>query len=198
MNWLSSRFPQFLPSWRSRLATLETSAKFYPTPLCVARQMLELANVTAEDIVYDVGSGDGRIPILAAQEFDCRAVGIERNRGLCRRSADRTQELRLHDRVCFERGNFFHSDFQAATVVTLYLLSAVNEQLQARLASHLRPGARVVALDYPVPGWKPETVQGVHSVNGIEYTLYLYRRRGKVMPKSESSRSRCAPCRLGN
>ena len=162
----------------------DTSAPFYPTPLCVARQMLEAAEAAPSDTVYDLGSGDGRIPILAAQEFGCRAVGIEMNKALYRRSISRISDLRLEHVVRFERANFLQADFRSATIVTLYLLSAANEQLQPRLSSHLRHGARVVSLEFPVPGWKPDEIRKVHSVNHIEYTVYVYRRSG-IFPDAE-------------
>ena len=174
--------------WKRRLGSPDRIAGFYPTPLCVARQMLELAETSPEDVVYDLGSGDGRIPILAAQEFGCRAVGIEVDDKLYRLSVARVAELELGNQVSFQRINFFEADFRPATVVTLYLLSVVNEQLQPRLGSHLRTGARIVSLDFPVPGWKPEDVRQVHSVNEVEYTLYLYRRRPLRLPVERPER----------
>jgi len=164
-------------SWKAQLAASNQAAQFYPTPLSIAREILELAATTPDDTVYDPGSGDGRIPILAAQEFGCRAVGIEIDRSLFSHSAARAAELGLADRVRFEQANLFTADYRSATVVTLYLLSIVNEQLQPRLASHLRNGARIVSLDFPIPGWKPDSVVPVRSVLDVAYTLYLYRRR---------------------
>jgi len=163
-------------SWQAKLAALNRFSEFYPTPLCVARQMLELAETSPQDVVYDLGSGDGRIPILAAQEFGCRAVGIEMDDSLYHYSVARVANLELENQVSFQRLDFFEADFRPATVVMLYLLGAVNEQLQPRMGSHLRSGARVVSLDFPVAGWNPEDVRQVRSVNEVEYTLYLYRR----------------------
>jgi SAM-dependent methyltransferase len=151
-------------------------AQFCPTPWAVVRQMLELAEVRAEDVVYDLGSGDGRIPILAAQEFGCRAVGIERDPDLFLQSSKKVQDLELADRVLFLNQDFFQADLRPATVVTLYLLSAVNGQLQERMASHLRAGSRVVALDYGVPGWQAERYAPVKSEGNVDYMLHLYRR----------------------
>ncbi len=139
--------------------------------------MLELAEVSADDTVYDLGSGDGRIPILAAQEFGCRAVGIELDPKLCKYTLARIAEYGLQERISLRQENFFEADLRPATVITLYLLGAVNGQLQPRMASHLRSGARVVALEFPVPGWRPERVVPVRSENDVGYTLYLYRRR---------------------
>ncbi len=181
-----SRLPMQWPAfWRRnspgsalerRLAKLQRAAEFYPTPMSVARDMLELAEVVPEDVVYDLGSGDARIPILAAQEFGCRAVGIEIDPKLYRYSVERVAELGLQDRVSIQQVDFFHADFRPATVVTIYLLSTVNEELQPRMASQLRAGARVVVLDYPIPGWRPETSVQVKSLADVNYTLFLYRR----------------------
>lgn len=156
---------------------------YCPTPFAVARQMLEFASVGPADVVYDLGSGDGRIPILAAQEFGCRAVGVEINGKLWRDSSDLVKRLRLEERVEFQRGSFFETDVRAATVVTLYLLTATNAALQFHLASQLQPGARVVTIDYPVPGWRAEQQVEVKSENNVSYTLFLYRRQ--AVPAAE-------------
>lgn len=152
------------------------AVQFCPTPWAVVRQMLELAEVKPEDVVYDLGSGDGRIPILAAQEFGCRAVGIECDPELFRQSTEKVHDLELDDRVRFLNQDFFQADLRPATVVTLYLLSAVNGRLQERMASHLRTGSRVIALDYGVPGWQAERYVPVKSEGNVDYTLHLYRR----------------------
>jgi SAM-dependent methyltransferase len=161
------------------ISELKGAEQFCPTPWAVARQMLEIAEAEPEDVVYDLGSGDGRIPILAAQEFGCRAVGIESDPELFRRAVEKVRDLRLEDRVRFLNQDFFQADLRPATVVTLYLLSSVNGQLQQRLASHLRAGSRVIALDYGVPAWQPETSVAVKSEGNVDYTLHLYRRRSQ-------------------
>jgi SAM-dependent methyltransferase len=158
------------------LSTVRSAAHFCSTPWSVVREILELAEVGPKDVLYDLGSGDGRIPILAAQEFDCRAVGIELDPDLFLYSARRVVELNLQDSVSFIYGNFFEADLSSASVVVLYLLSAVNGHLRARLASQLRAGSRVVAVDFDVPGWRAERTLSVVSDGNVEYTLYLYRR----------------------
>ena len=158
---------------------------YCPTPFAVARQMLEFASVGPADVLYDLGSGDGRIPILAAQEFGCRAVGVEINGKLWRDSNDLVKRLRLEERVQFQRGSFFETDVRAATVVTLYLLTATNAALQFHLASQLQPGARVVTIDYPVPGWRAEQQVEVKSENNVSYLLFLYRRQ--AVPTAEGA-----------
>lgn len=177
MSWFFSRRKMSaVEQLEESVARLHKVVEFVPAPWEIARRMLELAEVTPEDTLYDLGSGDGRIPILAAQEFDCKAVGIERDRELCRYADRRVQELQLQRQVQFHWGDCFDADLRPATVVTLYLLSAVNGQLRSRLASHLRPGSRVVALDSEVPGWRPARTIKVISEGSIEFTLFLYLR----------------------
>ena len=150
--------------------------QFVPTPLSVARDMLVFAETTASDVIYDPGSGDGRIPILAAQEFGCHAVGIELDRKLCNYARERTRQYNLTRKVRFEHNDLFAADYRPATVVLLYLLSATTEHLQPLLSSHLRPGARIVSLDFPIPGWEPEATSEVTSIHDVKYTLLRYRR----------------------
>jgi len=163
-------------SLEDALEQLRTSCFFSPTPFAVARQMLELAEAQPPDLVYDLGSGDGRIPIMAAQEFGCRAVGIELDEKLCRHASEKVAEYSLHDRVSFQRQDFFKADLRPATVVTLYLLTQVNGHLGPRMASQLNKGTRVVSMDYPVPGWREEKSIDVKSEGNVDYTLFLYRR----------------------
>jgi len=155
---------------------MRTAAFFAPTPWAVCRQMLEAAKVQPGDLLYDLGSGDGRIPILAAQEFGARSVGIELDEKLRRYAEERAQEYGLADRVKFRAEDFFKADLRDATVVTLYLLTQVNGYLGPRLASQLGKGARVVALDYPVPAWREESSHQVKSEGNVDYTIFLYRR----------------------
>jgi SAM-dependent methyltransferase len=177
MKWIfSRRSPSPIEELQQSLEALQRAAPFVPTPWAIAREMLEFAKVGPTDTVYDLGSGDGRIPILAAQEFGCKAVGIERDMDLCRYSERRVAELQLENQVAFQCADFFQADLRPATVVTLYLLSAVNGQLQARLASHLKSGSRVVALDFEVPGWRPLRTKTVVSEASVEYKLLLYAR----------------------
>ena len=158
------------------LKQMRTAAFFAPTPWAVCRQMLELAEVGPDDMVYDLGSGDGRIPIMAAQEFGARAVGIEMDEKLRRHAEEKAAESGLEDRVSFRGEDFFKAQLHDATVVTLYLLTQVNGYLGPRMASQLAKGTRVVALDYPVPGWREEKSIPVKSEGNVDYTLFLYRR----------------------
>lgn len=153
---------------------LEHLVPFVPTPLEVVEKMLELAQVAPDDVVYDLGSGDGRIVIMAAQKFGAQAVGVELDPKLYEQSSARIKELGLEQRAKILHENMFEVDFHRATVITLYLLTSVNEALRPKLEKHLRPGARVVSHDFQVPGWTAEKTVEVISHNGLSHTVYLY------------------------
>ncbi|MBE9009849.1 class I SAM-dependent methyltransferase [Pseudanabaenaceae cyanobacterium LEGE 13415] len=119
--------------------------------------MLELANVGREDVVYDLGSGDGRLVITAAQKFGAKkGVGIEINPGLVNKSRENAKEAGVSDRVQFLNQDLFKSDFREASVVTLYLLPRLNLQLRPKLLSELRPGSRVVSHAFSMGDWRPD------------------------------------------
>ncbi|MBZ5543926.1 MAG: class I SAM-dependent methyltransferase [Acidobacteriia bacterium] len=149
-------------------------APYVPTPQNVVEAMLKLANVDKYDRVYDLGSGDGRIVIAAAQKFNAEAVGVELDDDLYKQSSARIAELGLQKRAKILHANMYHVSLRMATVVTLYLLTSVNERLKPILERDLRPGARVVTHDFQIPGWTPEKSEMVFADNGISHTLYLY------------------------
>ena len=130
--------------------------QFVPTPLSVARDMLVFAETNPNDIVYDPGSGDGRIPILAAQEFGCHAVGIELDRKLYNHSCERVRQYGLTSQVRFEHNDLFATDYRPATVVLLYLLSATTEYLQPLLSSHLQPAHALSHSTFKSPDGSPK------------------------------------------
>jgi cyclopropane fatty-acyl-phospholipid synthase-like methyltransferase len=156
------------------ISDIERLTPFVPTPLEVAEKMLELAAVRSDDVVYDLGSGDGRIVILAAQKFGARAVGVELNPDLYKESSARIKELGLEQRAQILHENMFHVNIRHATVVTLYLLTSVNEQLRPMLEKELRPGARVVSHDFQIPGWEAEKTVDVTAHSGAIHKLHLY------------------------
>jgi SAM-dependent methyltransferase len=161
------------PQERPR-SSFEQRVPYVPSPPDIVEKMLELAEVTSHDRVYDLGSGDGRIVIIAAQKFGARAVGIELDEKLSEEASAQIAELGLQDRAKIIHGDIFNSDFSLATVVTLYLLTWTNERLRPLLERQLRPGARIVSHDYHVPGWKPEKEVKLMSKNGVPHTLFLY------------------------
>jgi predicted RNA methylase len=122
--------------------------------------MLTLARVTADDVVYDLGSGDGRTVILAAQKYGARSVGIEIDRTLVEISRQVAREDEVANRVTFIEGDLFTANISKATVVTLRLSTTVNLRLEAKLKRELRPGTRIVSRQFPIGAWAPE--QTVH------------------------------------
>jgi predicted RNA methylase len=120
--------------------------------------MLELAKVRRDDVVYDLGSGDGRILILAAQKYGARGVGIEINPKLVEVSRQVAREAQLSDKVTFLEGDLFAADLSKATVVTLYLSDSVNRELEPKLRRELKPGTRIVSHQFPLGTWQPDLV----------------------------------------
>lgn len=156
----------------------EKLAPFVPSSETVVERMLKLAEVKPGDVVYDLGSGDGRILIMAAQKFGAHAIGVELNNELHKEAAERIRQLKLEDRVRVIHGDLMQVDLSPATVVTLYLLTSANEKLKPRLEKYLRKGARIVSHDFEVPGWRAEKVENIGEDQGDfhQHTLYLYRR----------------------
>jgi SAM-dependent methyltransferase len=131
---------------------------FAATPQPMADAMLQLAGTTSRDVVYDLGSGDGRIVILAAQKYGARGVGIEIDPRLVDISRQVAQEGDVEDRVTFIAGDLFTADLSQATVVTLWLSTTVNQRLEAKLKRELRPGARIVSRQFPIGDWSPTRI----------------------------------------
>ena len=129
---------------------------YVPTPDVVVGRMLELAGVRRDDVVVDLGSGDGRLVIEAARRYGARGVGVERDENLVLRARAAAQKAEVADRVSFTQGDIFEFDTRRATVVTLYLLPRLLLRLVPKLRAELAPGARVVSHDYPLDSWPAE------------------------------------------
>jgi hypothetical protein len=144
--------------------------KYVPTPQSAVEAMLELARVTANDVVYDLGSGDGRIPITAAKKYGARGVGIEIDSYYLRWAFDNLARAGVADRVVFLNQDLFESDISPATVVTLFLLPRLNQQLMPKLKRELRRGSRVVSHQFDMgEQWPPDETR---DVDGL--TVYLW------------------------
>ncbi|MBI4205306.1 MAG: methyltransferase domain-containing protein [Betaproteobacteria bacterium] len=143
---------------------------FVPTPDDVVNKMLEMAAVTAKDVVYDLGCGDGRIVITAAQRYGARGVGIDIDQERIREATENVGRAKVADKVKFIQGDLFEADISEATVVTLYLLTELNLRLRPKLMKDLRPGTRVVSHAFAMGDWKPERTE---FVNGS--SVYLWR-----------------------
>jgi protein-L-isoaspartate O-methyltransferase len=173
-SWVSlAQVPLPTPQ-RPLASSLEHSAPYVATPQEIVEQMLELAKVGPDDVVYDLGSGDGRIVITAAQKYGAHAVGVELRPDLFEESRDRIKQLGLEDRAQILHEDMFNVTIRRATVVTLYLLTSVNAMLRPMMERQLRSGARIVSHDFQVPGWDPDKVIEVMSKNGVASKLYLY------------------------
>lgn len=129
---------------------------FVPTPHSVVEAMLKLAQVRSGDFVMDLGSGDGRIVIIAARQFGAEGLGIEYDDTLIERATKAAAEAGVADRVSFIKQDLFDTDLSQATVLTLYLLPEVNLGLRPRILEQLRPGARVVSHDWDMGDWEPD------------------------------------------
>jgi ribosomal protein L11 methylase PrmA len=133
--------------------------------------MLSLAHVTAADVVYDLGSGDGRIVIAAAQKFGARGVGIELDPTLVKTATDRARKAGVADKVTFRQEDLFRADLSDATVVTLYLSQSINFRLEPKLMKELKPGTRIVSHRFEMPGWPPERDQRVGGTKIFLWTI---------------------------
>lgn len=131
---------------------------YVPTPSKVVEEMLNVAGVTGNDLLYDLGSGDGRIVITAAQKFGTQGVGIDINPKLIQEAFNNAQKAGVTDRVQFLQQDLFKADLSKATVVTLYLLRSVNLKLRPKLLKELKPGTRIVSHSFDMGDWKPDRV----------------------------------------
>ncbi|MFM9967390.1 MAG: SAM-dependent methyltransferase [Burkholderiales bacterium] len=134
----------------------ERFSLFVPTPERAARRMLDLARVGPNDLVLDLGSGDGRIPILAAQRYGARGWGVDIDPALVAKSISQAKRLTLTNRVVFEHGDAMSINPREASVVTMYLFPSLMSRLKPILIKHLRPGTRIVSYEYTFSDWPPE------------------------------------------
>lgn len=153
-------------------------APFVPTPMLVVEKMLKMAQVDKDDIVYDLGCGDGRIVIRAAKIYGARGVGIDLDPRRIMESQFAAKEAGVEKLVEFRMEDATKSDFSEATVVTMYLLTESNRLLRPELERQLSPGAYVVSHNYPIPGWEEKEVEFVTIMDAIgeEHYIYLYQR----------------------
>ncbi|MGA2143811.1 MAG: methyltransferase domain-containing protein [Bryobacteraceae bacterium] len=162
-----------LPSFAQKFGPAENLAPYIPTPQLVVEKMLEAAHVKPGEVVYDLGAGDGRIVIAAAQEFGARAVGVEILPEVCEKARERIKSLGLDDKVTMVQNSALRVDLSPADVVTLYLLTNSNERLKPNLEKYLKPGARVVSNQFPVKGWKAAAVVHV-KIGNMDNPIYVY------------------------
>jgi len=141
---------------------------YVPTPKPIARQMLKMSELKPDEILYDLGSGDGRILIMAAREFGANCVGIELNFFRYKLSNWRIKRKGLSNQIKVIRSNFYDEDLSHADVVFMYLLPSINEKLKPKLTKELKKGTRVVTYSFIMKGWK------AHKFDN-ESKIYLYK-----------------------
>ena len=157
-------------------------APYVPSPYDVVNRMLTLAEVTADDVVYDLGSGDGRIVITAAQRYGARGVGIDIDPQRIAESNANAERAGVQHLVEFIEMDVMEADVSEATVVTLYLLSSSNARLRPILTRQLQPGARIVSHAFSMGDWEADVVDRYEDVRGHMRTLYLWRADGTARP----------------
>lgn len=135
---------------------MDLDVPFVPTDERVVKAMLELGAVDADDVLYDLGSGDGRIVVAAARDYGAQAVGVEIDSGRVALAQAYAEQMGVEDRVCFIEDDLFEADFAPASVVTMYLLHQVNLDLRPRLLNELQPGTRIVSHAFDMGTWKPD------------------------------------------
>jgi SAM-dependent methyltransferase len=156
---------------------------YVPTPAEAVDAMLKVAKVGKEDIVYDLGSGDGRIPIMAVQKYNAaRAVGIDINPDRIKEAQANLNAAGVGDRVRFLNEDLFQADIREATVVTLYLLPSLNLKLLPKLLSELKPGTRIVSHAFDMGSWKPQ-----QTLNAGGSTIYFWTIPAKETPEYEAA-----------
>ena len=143
---------------------------YVPTPPEVVEAMLKVADVKSTDILYDLGSGDGRIPIAAAQKYGARGIGIDIDPQRIREATENARQAGVTDKVRFLNEDLFQANISDATVVTLYLLDTLNEKLRPKLLRELKPGTRIVSHAFRMGDWTPE-----QTLNVGGRTVYFWR-----------------------
>jgi len=159
----------FLLSLNVGAATLDVPTPYIPSTRGNVDEILRLAGVTPNDVVYDLGSGDGRIVIAASRDYGARGVGIDFDPALVRESTDNARRAGVAERTTFQASDIFAVNLAEATVVTMYLLSGLVAKLEPKLLAELRPGTRIVAHDYGFPTWQPDRKVQISK----SYMLYV-------------------------
>lgn len=160
-------------AWEPPKPGAQKLAPYVSSPQPVVERMLQLVNLRQGETLYDLGCGDGRIVVAAARTFGVRAVGVELSEPLVRRAREQVATAGLKERVEILHSDLMDVDVAAANVVSLYFPSEAVSQLKPKLARELKPGSRVVSLDFKIPGWKPSKVERVEA-HRHPYTIYVY------------------------
>src|SRR6187402_1457350 len=155
----------------------EKLAPYYPTPELIVEKMITLGGGKKGEKVFDLGSGDGRIVIIAAERFGMNAVGVEYDKDLYSQSSEKIRRMGLSEKAKIIHGDLLQQDYTSADLITVYLLPVANDKLRPILEKQLKKGARVVAHDFEVGGWRADKTEVVEDDGeGRSHTLYLYKR----------------------
>ncbi|MGH9722502.1 MAG: methyltransferase domain-containing protein [Bryobacteraceae bacterium] len=156
----------------------EKLAPYYPTPETIVQKMLQMGGLKAGEKMYDLGSGDGRIVIMAAEKFHANSVGIELDKDLFKQSMDRIANLKLQKTAKIVNGDILQQDYSSADLITVYLLPISNDKVRPILEKQLKKGARIVSHDFEFRDWKPDKIETVDDDGeGRSHTLFLYIRK---------------------
>jgi protein-L-isoaspartate O-methyltransferase len=156
---------------------VEKLAPYYPTPPSIVQKMLEITGLQAGEKLFDLGSGDGRIVLAASSKFKADATGVELDESLSRQSSEEIRRRGLDKTARIIQGDILRQDYSSADVVTVYLLPKAMQLVRPILEKQLKKGARIVAHDFEMTGWKPEKVETIEDDGeGRSHTIYLYRR----------------------
>ena len=175
--------PVVLAFWGAGIAAQDKQpgnvAPYYPSPLPVVKQMLELGELKAGQLHYDLGSGDGRLVIAAAKDFGARSVGFEIDQKLVNASRQQIADLDLGSLASIESRDLFEADFSLPDLITVYLLPKALERLRPLLEKQMKPGSVVISHDFTVAGWEPDQVVTIDEeleIDGLLHSIYIYRR----------------------
>ena len=175
---MTSAVPLVAPGFACLLlavvAPQDRDVHFTPTRHFVAEAMLQLADVRRDDVVYDLGSGDGRIVITAAKKYGVKAVGFEIDPELIKKSRENIRKEGVEHLAEIREQDILTVDLSPANVVTMYLLPSVNLKLRPKVWSELKPGSRVVSHAFDMGDWKADRTESVKDSSGYERTVYLW------------------------
>jgi 16S rRNA A1518/A1519 N6-dimethyltransferase RsmA/KsgA/DIM1 with predicted DNA glycosylase/AP lyase activity len=155
----------------------EKLAPYYPTPETIVEKMLEVGALKPGEKMFDLGSGDGRVVVMAAQKFKADATGIELDQDLWKQSMEKIKRLGLEKQARIINGDIMKQDYSRADLLTVYLLPSSNDKVRPLLEKQLKKGTRIVAHDFEFSGWTAEKVEHIEDDGeGRSHTIYLYRR----------------------
>jgi len=146
---------------------------YVPTPFGVIREMLKIADLKEDEILMDLGCGDGRVLVIAAKEFKAYAIGIELRKDLVDKAVNNIKRNKVEEKVFIINGSFFEISLSPANVIFLYLLTSVNEKLKPKIKAEVDKGTRIVSHDFEITGWKPYKIEEIQE-SGRTHKIYLY------------------------